>query len=99
MVSATHRNVDRHLHRLYGAREHRREARRAAPPAQMDDRFRLRVSARLWLLVRAARNDTIRWVASAHLAALIQCRRRTGATARARTAHSRAQGALPIRGP
>ena len=51
VVSAADRNSDRDLHRLHGARKHRRRSQRATP---LDDRLRLRPGPRLRLLVRLA---------------------------------------------
>ena len=58
-----------------------------APP--LDDRVRIRPGARVRFLVRAARDAAVRRVASADVAALVQHRRRAGATSGARCCSSR----------
>jgi hypothetical protein len=63
VVSAAHRDVDRGLDRVHGARKYRRSGQR---PAALDDRVRVRAGSRLWVFVRAARDAQF---AGSHLAA------------------------------
>ena len=55
VVPAAHRDADRHVDRLHGAREHRR----AAAQAPLADHVRVRPGARLRLLVRAAADAAV----------------------------------------
>ena len=59
--------------------------------APLDDRVRIRPGARLRLLVRAAGDAAVRGLAPAHVAALVQYRRRTGQVAGAVAAHPAAR--------
>ena len=85
VVSAAHRDADRALHPLHGAREHRRQQRAAA----LDHRVRVRSGARLRLLVRAAGDAAVRGLAPRDLAPRVQRRRRARPATRARACSSR----------